>query len=115
MKLRLTGNSVRLRLTQSEVKALSEKGLVEECVPLSPQSLRVELRSGQTQGPVATFSGGALRVQLPSKDVTDWVASDRVGMEGDCNGVRLLVEKDFQCLHPADPAENADTFPNPGR
>ena len=32
MKLRLQGNSVRLRLTRSEVERLRETGLVEESV-----------------------------------------------------------------------------------
>jgi len=113
MKLRLTAKSVRLRLTQPEVKTLGETGSLEECIPLAPEALRIRLQSAHTPGPAASFNGRELTVELPAGDVAAWSASEQVGIEGDCRGVRILVEKDFECLHPADPEENTNTYPNP--
>jgi hypothetical protein len=46
MKLRLQGNSVRLRLTRSEVERLRETGLVEESIEFgSGESLVYRLQS----------------------------------------------------------------------
>ena len=53
MKLRLQGNSVRLRLTRSEVERLRETGLVEESIEFdSGESLVYRLQSRREPGPV---------------------------------------------------------------
>ena len=37
---------------------------------------------------------------IPIDQMTEWVESDRVGVEARSQtGMQLLVEKDFQCLH----------------
>src|SRR4051794_8648871 len=103
MKVRLTQKSVRFRLTQSEVKALGETGLIQETVPLLPQALQIELRAADRSG--ATFSGNVLLVGMPAAEVSRWAGSDEVGLRADIDGIQVVVEKDFQCLHPADPAD----------
>ena len=60
MKLRLQGNSVRLRLTRSEVERLRETGLVEESIEFGSGELLVyRLQSRREPGSVeATFRAG---------------------------------------------------------
>ena len=113
MKVRLTHSSVRFRLTQSEVKLLGSEGVLEETIPFSPQTLRVVLRSTGTPMPMSTFNGTELVTELSEAEVRAWAQSEQVGLSGESAGIRILVEKDFKCLHPADPGENLDTFPNP--
>ena len=64
MKLRLQGNSVRLRLTRSEVERLRETGLVEESIEFGSGELLVyRLQSRREPGPVeATFRQGVITV-----------------------------------------------------
>ncbi len=113
MKLRLHGNQLRLRVSQSEVARLAETGTVEETVTFAPgQTLSYTLEASPATAVAAVFEGGRIRVTLPLPDVTHWIESDQVGIQGSSGPLGVLVEKDFQCLHRASP-EDADSFPNP--
>ncbi len=66
MKLRLHSNSVRLRLSQSEVEALGATGRLEECVQFMPdRALRYSIECAEVSEPSATIEGDAIRVKLP--------------------------------------------------
>jgi hypothetical protein len=119
MKIRLQANSVRIRLTQSEVRRIADGGVVEETTAFSPLAklcVRVE-PSPHVQKPIATFENQNLTLRLQLKEAREWAESEQVGIEaeqpiGDGAFLRILVEKDFQCLHPrAD--EISEAFPNP--
>ncbi len=120
MKLRLRNNSVRLRLTQTEVTQLRDTGMVEESVEFAPHQrlvYRITARPGD-HGFQAQYGDGDLLLSVPQKIVAAWADSSQVGiganqLTGDGHTLRLLIEKDFQCLGSTDPEENADTFPNP--
>ena len=121
MKIRIQGNSLRIRLTQSEVRRIADGGIVEQVTvfsPLAKLSMRVE-PSPQVQTPIATFESENLTLRLPSNESRKWAESDQVGIEaeqavGGGATLRILIEKDFECLHPrAD--EISEAFPNPQR
>jgi len=113
MKLRIQGNSLRLRLTQKEVALVRNHGLVESVIEFAPGHSLVYLLEGSPNAETmsATFDGRAIRVTIPMHQMTDWVESDRVGIEVR-SGVQLLVEKDFQCLHRSVEQE-PDAYPHP--
>ncbi len=113
MKLRLHGNQLRLRVSQSEVAQLAETGVVKETVTFAPgQTLSYTLEASAAATVGAVFEEGQIKVTLPRPEVTHWIQSDQVGIEGSSGPLSLLVEKDFQCLHGSSP-EDADSFPNP--
>jgi hypothetical protein len=115
MKLRIQGNSLRLRLSQKEVALLRNRGLVEAVIEFAPgPSLRYVLEGSPIAETMsATFDGRAIRVTVPMHQMTDWVESDRVGFEARSQtGVQLLVEKDFKCLHRSVEQE-PDAYPHP--
>jgi len=119
VKLRISGNSLRLRLNQAEVAQFSKTGFVEDCVEFPHgASFAYALESlSDLTSPRASFQNGWLRVQIPCSDATDWFTTDRVGISGEqplTNGKQLsiLIEKDFQCLHGSD-ARDPDAYPNP--
>jgi hypothetical protein len=104
MKLRIQGNSLRLRLSQKEVALVRNRGLVESLIEFAPgRSLRYVLEGSPIAETMsATFDGRAIRVK-----------SDRVGVEARSQtGIQLLVEKDFQCLHRSVEQE-PDAYPHP--
>ena len=123
MKLRIRGNSLRFRLTQEEVKQLEGGGSVVESLRLGPlpqQQLTYSLHSRvDAQAIALEYRSGTLGVFLPSQMCEGWMDSDQVGFRGEIpveggEPVTVLVEKDFACLTPRDPVEDAGAFPNPG-
>ena len=117
MKLRLQGDSLRLRLTRPEVYQLAEAGRVESAMHVAPGAALVYgLRAADADALTATFDGATLTVLVPRAWVGPWADGDAVGFEGttdagDGRTLTLLVEKDFACLHRR--ADDADAFPNP--
>ena len=116
MKLRLQGNSVRLRLTRSDVERLRETGLVEESVDFGGEVLAYRLQSRLEQGPVgAAFRQGLVTVTVSKDAAQAWAASDEVGLYGQPGALTISVEKDFRCLtRPLDEQER-DAYPHPGQ
>lgn len=122
MKLRIRGNSLRLRLAKSEVTQLLESSRVADHVSLSLSdqwdrlSYAVE-HSDQTTAIGISHIGNEIRVEIPTREVRKWASGELVGMYGVVpvfggQTLSLVVEKDFACLDKSD-ADNLDTFPNP--
>lgn len=120
MKLRLRGDSVRLRLTAGEVDRLVATGRVEEKSALGQGAdgtltYAVELASGRDAVWV-TFAAGELLVRVPEERGRRWAAGDEVGLYSpeDAAGATVAVEKDFRCLTPREGGEDAsDAYPHP--
>ena len=122
MKLRLRKNSIRLRLTQTDVKTFAENGEVEESVEFGPsvdQSFLFALVMDSTVSSLkSVLSNRGIVVSAPDVAATEWANSQSVGMtaEQDLEGggkLQILVEKDFACLEPRDGSEDMDAFPHP--
>lgn len=120
MKLRIRGNTLRLRLTRAEVERLGgSAGCVAESVRFGPEaSLNYSIKRGDVRALRAEFHAGSLHVTAPHAVVAAWAKSDEVGFEceqstGDGHILRILVEKDWNCLTSRPGEEDVDTFPNP--
>lgn len=121
MKLRLKGNSIRLRLDRKDLARLVEGGRVEDALRFGPDSAfvyAVEAGDAPRGGPTASYRDGRLTVRLDRRDIQEWAAGDRVGFENthevDGGTVRILIEKDFACLDRRTGHEDdAHAFPNP--
>ena len=115
MKLRIQGNSLRLRLSQKEVALVRNHGLVKSHIEFAPGRSLAYLIEGSPNAEAmsANFDGHAIRVTIPMHEMTDWVESDQVGIEARSqSGVQLLLEKDFKCLHRS-AAQEPDAYPHP--
>jgi uncharacterized protein DUF7009 len=106
MKIRLHKNSVRLRLSQTEVAELKKNNSIEERFDFSNASFVVSLQSGAAN--TAHLDNKKIRIVA---DLAEWIDSDREGIDF-TDGLKVAIEKDFQCLHRSSP-EDADSFPNP--
>lgn len=121
MKLRIRGNSVRVRLAQGEVRSLASGQCIEQMTVFSPSSklvLFVE-SSLRVERPIATFIDHRLSLRLPLAEVREWAETEQVGIEaeqpiGDGQSLHILIEKDFECLQPRANLDT-DAFPNPKR
>jgi len=119
MKIRIKGNFVRYRLTQTEVKTLSETGfLAEETRFGLGQKFGYALEAKEGISDLqANFDGGTITLFIPADAAKKWPASEQVGFENEVEvapGVllKLLVEKDFVCLDDSE-EEQSDNYPNP--
>ena len=122
MKLRMKNNSIRLRLTQSEVARFAETGRVTETIEfgLEPfQRFAYALRSdSETEEIQAVIESNRITVLIPKAQADEWTNTARIGMAGEQNigaekTLRLLVEKDFACLEPRPGEDERDAFPHP--
>ncbi len=120
MKLRILGDSLRLRLSQSEVKQFGETGLVEQSIRFGPGSemtYAVE-HDGSLKQVCASFEGARITVRMPSSVARAWVGADEISVHGDqrlegSEPLRLLIEKDFKCAIPRPGEEDYDGFEHP--
>ena len=113
MKLRIRGDSLRLRLSQSDVARIAEGEAVIETTRFAATTLRFGLHPGSTQQCDARFGDGEIAVEIPLAQAQQWARSDEVGIEALAGPLAVLIEKDFSCLEPRAGEEDGDTFPNP--
>ena len=120
MKLRIRDNSIRLRLTQTEVETVNNDGLVKGRVQFAGRnSFDYVLESSPaTVKPEAHVSNNVLTVRIPQMDIKQWAESEKVSISSEQNlddgeQLRILVEKDFACLAPRDGEDESDMFANP--
>ena len=121
MKLRMKGNSVRLRVTRSELERLLAEGRIEETVYFAADAssrLTYALEQSDTVAGTQLLSRPhEIAVLLPKQLASSWAEGADIGVYetidlGPRGSLELMVEKDFACLDLSD-AENVDTFPNP--
>jgi hypothetical protein len=121
MKLRISGNSIRLRVRRSEVAKLSAGERIAETVHLGcSEQAALTYALGTEAGSVGVqvrYEGTEIAVLLPKDQTSTWAATEQVGIYatvdlGAYGKLDVIVEKDFACLDSSD-AENKDTFPNP--
>lgn len=121
MKLRIRGNSVRIRVSQSELKRVAEEGLAEDAVRFAPDvGLVYRVRVAADGRISAELEDGVLTVTLPKAAVERWTRPDEVSIRGeqpigDGETLKILVEKDFECLTPREGEDQSDLFPNPAQ
>jgi hypothetical protein len=122
MKLRLRGNSVRLRLTKSEVSRFAEIGSVEETIEFGLQPYQQLVYTLQSSSEIklikAEFESNRLTVFVPEVEGKRWAQTNQIGIEneqslGEGKQLRILIEKDFACLDQRPGEDESDAFANP--
>ena len=122
MKLRIKGDSLRLRLTQGEVRELEEGGTVEDCVRFGGAAVLTYRLKRDAKAPAisASYDNGAVEVRLPERDALSWCKSNDITLAGvqpaaADSELRIVVEKDFACLTAREGEDESDNFPNPNQ
>ena len=116
MKLRIKGNTIRFRLTQTEIDSIA-KGSVEDKTqfPLG-NSLIYKIQIGDIFN--TKFLEGVVLITVPSPLVNEWATSDKVSIDysfelEDGNQLEISLEKDFKCLTERPKEDESDMYPNP--
>lgn len=121
MKIRIKGNSIRYRITKSEVAMLAETGCLLEKTCFGPGteqqfSYALETREG-IDHLQAAFQDKRITMFIPAQAAKNWPEEQRVGFEQTIQvspgtNLFLLLEKDFVCLDKTD-EDQSDNYPNP--
>ena len=100
MKLRLEGNSIRIRVRKSDVEKLKTDGMIGEAVAFSDNLYfyyKLKTASHLTEIK-AEFLQNVIQVTIPLSMAMDWANSETVGLEHTLeSGLNILIEKDFPC------------------
>jgi hypothetical protein len=121
MKLRIKGNSLRLRVSRSEVARILRRERVEETIHFAPHpnakfTYALE-QEPSVSTPTVRYAERDITVLVPAALANTWCSTDLVGIAesvslGSLGSLELLIEKDFACLDRSD-EDNQDTFANP--
>jgi hypothetical protein len=121
MKLRIKGNSLRVRVSRSEVTRLLAGDRLEETINFTPEpvanftyALQQDRLFSQLE---VQYTESKITIVIPADQANAWGTTDQVGIAeriglGDLGSLAVLIEKDFACLDRSD-EDNEDTFPNP--
>lgn len=119
MKIRIKGNSIRLRLTKTDVRNLKENGRVDEKTVLGKEQLFSYslLKDENADAISAAFVNGNITVVLPKNQSEILTETDEITVKGYQNngeegGLFLLIEKDLQCLDDTF-EDQSDMYENP--
>lgn len=108
MKLRIEGNSLRLRLSEAEVQRFAQTGRVDAAVAFGPEESQilhyVLVRREAIAGITADFTGHAITIYLPDSAAAAWADNAEASLSGTvengtAQGLQVLVEKDLDCRH----------------
>jgi hypothetical protein len=121
MKLRLLDDSIRLRLSRSDVAAADEQGSVKGQTRFPHGGVFTYVLEALPNGSdsSAAYMDDRMVIKLPASEISAWANNDaavslRANVQlPDGNRLKLLVEKDFTCLSHRHDEDQSDLFPNP--
>jgi hypothetical protein len=112
MKIRIKGNSLRYRLTRTDVERFAREGYLEETTDFGPTRLTYSLLHTATGHLSACYENNHITLYMPARMAREWISTDKVGFENNEDGLYLLIEKDFKCLDNV-AEDQSDNYPNP--
>jgi len=112
MKIRIKGNSLRYRLTRSEVERFAQNGYLEDTTDFGVARLTYSLQKTIGGHLFACFENNNITLYMPDWMLDEWTSTERVGFENGEDGLYLLIEKDFMCLDVV-AEDQSDNYPNP--
>ena len=120
MKLRIHGDSIRLRLNRREVSDFASTGRLEQACQYGPGAgdrLTYALEASENaQHPAIRVASQAITVIVPQALAQAWTSTDKVEISASnpvatARNLTVLVEKEFRRLHGAN--NDPDLYPNP--
>jgi len=112
MKIRIKGNSIRYRLTKTDVSTFDRDGYLEETTSFGTQVFKYALQRSPNGVLTSDFDNSCITIYMPLEMAHEWTNTDRVGFESTNNQISLLIEKDFVCLDNIT-EDQSDNYPHP--
>lgn len=120
MKIRIKGNSIRIRLSKSETTIFATKGYLEERTYFGNSNFIYAVKSTEENTISADFINGSITMNVPKHLIEEWTASNLVALDynmplGNEKNLYLLLEKDFKCIDAVITEDQSDYFENPAK
>lgn len=118
MKIRIKGNSIRYRLTKSEVAIFCATGYFEDYTQFIETTFTYALRINDAiKAMDAIYKENKICIQIAKELIKDWASNNKIGFQhdialGTCKVLSILVEKDFICMD-CTTEDQSDNYPNP--
>lgn len=120
MKIRIKGNTVRIRLSRPEVDRFANEGYIEASTPFVSNVFTYALQvrpDAYGHELSADFKDCVMTMYMPERMAREWTGSEIVGFDTWMNvdngeKLYLLLEKDFKCLDET-VEDQSDNFENP--
>lgn len=120
MKIRIQRNSVRFRLSKTDVEQLGTVGYVKEATAFGTSNFYYAVKQDPASETLsAEFANGMITVFVPTAFTKDWATNNVVGIDANVpvdeqESLYLLVEKDFKCLDNV-AEDQSDNYENPSK
>lgn len=120
MKLRIKGNSIRIRLSKSEVDELASGLSLSDNTNFGSKRLGYAVRPvNHGDSLAASYENDLITLFVPESLLADWPSNSIVGFESlmpleNNDQLHLLLEKDFKCLDKT-MEDQSDFFDNPAK
>lgn len=121
MKIRIKDSTIRMRLSQTDIKSLYTQGeIISECRFGTDSIFRYSINTIEKSikdAICAYLVGSHIKVEISKEDARQWYKTDLIGFEvemdnGSQGGLQLLLEKDWKCMVDRD-EDQTDLYPNP--
>ena len=118
MKLRIKGNTIRIRMTKSEVAYFSENRFIEESTDFGSRKFTYGMKACDGLDQIkAEYINDGIIISIPVEMSKEWTETNRVGMSeeiplSDNKKLYVLIEKDFKCLDETS-EDQSDNYANP--
>lgn len=119
MKIRIKGNSVRIRISKSELNEFAQNGVLQEETDFGIQKFSYKLISRAQESPLdAAYTNQAIEIYVNQQEAQNWANTELVGIKhykplANNNNLFLLLEKDFKCIDNEAMEDQSDNFDNP--
>ena len=118
MKIRIKDNTIRLRLTKTDVSQLKDNGLITCKTVITPEQVfQYTLKVDATiQSISAAFESNTITIKISESQAniltnTDEITVKGFQMNGEDGDLFILIEKDLQCLDPTH-EDQSDMYEN---
>ncbi len=121
MKLRINSNSIRLRLSKTEVATFGATGIINAETDFGTNSLYYVLKKENSVDAIcANMTNNTITVFLPTRIADNWVNTDTISLEHKIDLTKgkqlfILVEKDFKCIDNGSGEDQSDNYENPNK
>ncbi len=121
MKVRISGQSIRFRLSKADIYHLQKNGELIQSTQIGlhkDQALHYHVSVSKVIEPLTSFKNQKIKLEIPIKLADIWLNSEQVGWDfkqilNSGSELYILVEKDFQCLVPRPHENEENNYPNP--
>jgi hypothetical protein len=116
MKIRIKGDSIRYRLSKSDLEKFYHESYLSELTHFPNTELIYSLKANDSKEISADFQNNEICIIFPKSELDTWFNTEKVTYQHiqkfEGKELKILLEKDFVCIDNVE-EDQSDNFPNP--